>query len=224
MESRFAGSYPAPSTGNVRLVKVITTRQKVLHDWSLINLLSHPGIPWCTGFKHCLCHQPQSFVLRITSKWLNRFISFLTGLMALTYRLSDYILVNFGRDLDLELSQVKYGICCIWTKIEEWSDCHETKNKHIDWTLGLKCDHRVWPWPWPWPWIFKVKYRICSISDERKSTHIDWTLCLKCDLRVWPWPWPWPWNFKVKYGTCYISAKNGLIDTKRNLANILIEL
>ena len=33
----------------------------------------------------------------------------------------------------------------------KWSDCHETKSKHIDWTLRLKCDHRVWPWPWPWP-------------------------------------------------------------------------
>ena len=39
-------------------------------------------------------------------------------------------------------------------------DCHETKSKNIDWTLGLKCDHRVWPWPWPWPLIFKVKYGI----------------------------------------------------------------
>ena len=28
---------------------------------------------------------------------------------------------------------------------EKWSDCHETKNKHIDWTQGLKCDHQVWP-------------------------------------------------------------------------------
>ena len=44
-------------------------------------------------------------------------------------------------------------------------DCHETK-KHIDWNLGLKCDHWVWPWPWPWPWIFKVKYRICYISAK----------------------------------------------------------
>ena len=49
---------------------------------------------------------------------------------------------------------------------QKWSDCHETKSKHIDWTLGLKCDQRVWPWPWPWPWIFKVKYRICYISAK----------------------------------------------------------
>ena len=23
-----------------------------------------------------------------------------------------------------------------------WSDCHETKNEHIDWTLSLKCGHQ----------------------------------------------------------------------------------
>ena len=40
---------------------------------------------------------------------------------------------------------------------QKWSDCHETRNEHIDWTLGLKCEHQFWPWPWPWPWIFKVK-------------------------------------------------------------------
>ena len=48
----------------------------------------------------------------------------------------------------------------IWNLLylsQKWSDCHETKSKHVDWTLGLKCDHRFWPWPWPWPWIFKVK-------------------------------------------------------------------
>ena len=52
----------------------------------------------------------------------------------------------------------------------KWSDCHETKSKHITWTLGLKCDHWVWPWPWPWPWIFKVKYRFCYISAKNGPT------------------------------------------------------
>ena len=57
----------------------------------------------------------------------------------------------------------------IWNLLylsQKFSDCHETKSKHIDCTLGLKCDHWVWPWPWPWPWIFKVKYRICYISAK----------------------------------------------------------
>ena len=83
----------------------------------------------------------------------------------------------------------------------KWSDCHETKSKHIDWTQGLKCDHQVWPLPWPWPWFFKVKYVICYISAQNgchvtKSKHIDWTLGLKCDHQVWPWQWPWSLNFQ----------------------------
>ena len=47
----------------------------------------------------------------------------------------------------------------IWNTLylgQKWSDCHETKSKHIDWTLSLKCDQRIWPWPW----IFKVQYGI----------------------------------------------------------------
>ena len=71
---------------------------------------------------------------------------------------------------------------------QKWSDCHETKSKHINWTLGLKCDHQIWPWPWPWPWIFKVKYGICYISTKsgpittkQKANISIWTLGLKCD-------------------------------------------
>ena len=61
----------------------------------------------------------------------------------------------------------------IWNLLylgQEWSDCHETKSKHIDWIQGLKCDHGIWPWPWPWPWIFKVKYGICYISIKSDLT------------------------------------------------------
>ena len=96
----------------------------------------------------------------------------------------------------------------IWNLLylsQKWSDCYETKSKHINWTLGLKCDHRVWPWPWHWPWIFKVKYRICYISAKngsiatKRKTNISIELQgLKCDHQVWPWPWPWPLIFKVK--------------------------
>ena len=53
----------------------------------------------------------------------------------------------------------------IWNLLylsQKWSDCHERKSKHIDWILGLKCDHRVWPWPW----LIKVKYGICYISAK----------------------------------------------------------
>ena len=118
---------------------------------------------------------------------------------------------------------------------QKWSDCHETKSKHIDWTLGLKCGHRVWPWPWPWPWIFKVKYRICFISakngpiaTKRKANilielqtsnvtngfeldhNLDlWILKLKCDLDLLPHRWPWLWIFMVKFWKSCISEWEG---------------
>ena len=121
----------------------------------------------------------------------------------------------------------------IWNLLylsQKWSDCHETKSKHIEWTLGLKCDHRVWPWPWPWPGIFKVKYAICYISakngpiaTKRKANISIEPQGIKCDHQVSPWPWPWPWLSKVKYWISYISAKSGPIATKRK-ANISIEL
>ena len=71
---------------------------------------------------------------------------------------------------------------------QKWSDWHETKSKHINWTLGLKCDHQIWPWPLHWPLIFKVKYETCSISTKsgpiatkQKANISIWTLGLKCD-------------------------------------------
>ena len=71
---------------------------------------------------------------------------------------------------------------------QKWSDCHETKSEHIDWTLGLKCDHQIWHWQWPWPWIFKGKYEIWYISTKsgpiatrRKANISFWTLGLKFD-------------------------------------------
>ena len=70
---------------------------------------------------------------------------------------------------------------------QKWSNCQETKSKHIDWTQRLKCDHRVWPWPWPWPWILKVKL----------------------DLDLWPHTWPWPWIFMVKFWNSCISEWEG---------------
>ena len=66
----------------------------------------------------------------------------------------------------------------------KWSDCHETKSKHIDWTLMLKCDHRVWPWPWPWPWIFKVKYGISYISAKIGPIIINFS-----DTESWYYLW-----------------------------------
>ena len=119
----------------------------------------------------------------------------------------------------------------IWTLLylsQKWSDCHETKSKHIDWSLDLKYDHRVWPWTWPWPWIFKVKYGIGYISakngliaTKRKAntsiellaSNVTIRFDLGCDLDLEFLRWNM--NF------LYISTKTGPMATKRK-ANILI--
>ena len=179
--------------------------------------------------------RPQILVHAITFEQLFGFLSFLAWLLALTYRLTDQILVDFRRDLDLEFSRSNSelatsqpimvrlprnekqthrlnsrlqmwpsGLTLVMTLTlnfqgqisnwlylsQKWSDCHETKSKHIDWSQDLKCDHQVWPWPWLWPWIFKVKCEIGYIcqkwSDchETKSKHINWTQGVKCDHQI----------------------------------------
>ena len=81
----------------------------------------------------------------------------------------------------------------IWNLIhmgQKWSDCHETKSKHIGWTLCLKCDHRIWPWPWPWPWIFRVKYEIYYILANNGPIAMKQIANISIELfksQMWPW-------------------------------------
>ena len=105
----------------------------------------------------------QILVHAITFEQLFRFLSFFDDCWPWPI---DY-LIRFWSVLVVTLTLNFQGQ--IWNLLylsQKWSDCHETKSKHIDWILGLKCDHRVWPWPWPWPWRFKVKYGICYISAK----------------------------------------------------------
>ena len=85
-----------------------------------------------------------------------------------THRLNSRLQMGpSGLTLAMTLTLNFQGQISNWLYLsQKWSDCHETKSKHIDWTLGFKWDHQVWPWPWPWPWIFKVKYRIEYISAK----------------------------------------------------------
>ena len=105
----------------------------------------------------------------------------------------------------------------IWNLLylnQNWSDCLETKSKHIDWTLGLKCHHQVWPWPWHWPWIFKVKCGICynsakkgPIATKRKAnrsiellaSNVNNGFDLAHDLDIW--------IFKVKCDLDHLVTK-----------------
>ena len=95
---------------------------------------------------------------------LNKFLDFFNFLHDCWPWPIDY-LIRFWSILFVTLTFSFQGQ--IWNLLyfsQKWSNCHETKSKHIDWTLRLKCDHQVWPWPWPWPCIFKVKYGIRYIS------------------------------------------------------------
>ena len=103
----------------------------------------------------------------------------------------------------------------------KWSNCHITKSKDFDWTLGLKCDYQVWSLPWSWPWIFKVKYGICYISTKsgpiatKQKANILIELKVKCNLDLWPQSWPWPRISMVKFWSSCISRMVGLIDIEQ---------
>ena len=61
---------------------------------------------------------------------------------------------------------------------QKWWNCHERKSKHIDWSPGLKCDHRVWPW------FFKVKYGIGYISAKNGLIAMKWKANILIDLKA----------------------------------------
>ena len=83
--------------------------------------------------------------------------------MALAYRFSDYILVDFCREFELELSRSNMEFLfaqpgMVWLPRNEKQTCR-LKSRPQMWPS-------CWPWPWPWPWIFKVKCEISYISAK----------------------------------------------------------
>ena len=70
---------------------------------------------------------------------------------------------DLGHDIDLGFSRSNMKFTISQPKIVRLP---RNKKGNFDWTLGLKCCHRVWPWPWHWPRIFKFKYWICYISAK----------------------------------------------------------
>ena len=131
--------------------------------------LSHPGIP---GVTLCFCTGSYAGAgtagrrLLYKRYLLNNFLYFFHFWHKCWLWSKDY-LIRFWSIFIVTLTLNFQGQ--IWNLLylsQKWSDCHETKSKHINWTLGLKFYHRVWPWPWPWPWIFTVKHGICYISAK----------------------------------------------------------
>ena len=188
--------------------------------WSDCHEMKSKHIDWTLGFKWD--HQvwpwrwPWPWIFKV--KYRIEYISAKNGAIATKQKANisidlktSNVTIRFdlSHDLDLEFSR------SIWYWLylcQKWCDCHETKSEHIDWTLGLKCNHQISPWPWPWPWIIKVKYEICYISTKsgpiatrRKANISIWTLGLKFDngfdlghdLDIWTFKvimWPWPFG------------------------------
>ena len=115
---------------------------------------------FCTGpCTAACCYRLQTFVHAITFQELFGFLSFFAQLLAVAYRLPGQILVIWFSTSSMNFQGQVWNLQYISKK---WFDCHKTKSKHINWTLGLKRAHRVWPWPWN----FKFKYGICYISAK----------------------------------------------------------
>ena len=74
---------------------------------------------------------------------------------------------------------------------QKWFDCHETKRKHIDWTLGLKWDHRVWPWPWPDLEFSRsnMEFAISQLKMVWVPRNEKQTYWLNPRPQIWQWPW-----------------------------------
>ena len=110
----------------------------------------------------------------------------------------------------------------IWNSLhlgQKWSNCHETKSKHIYWTLSLKCDHRIWPWPWPWLnfqgqiWNLLYLSQRWFVYHKMKSKYIEWTEDLN-DNQVWPWPWPWKVTCKDLPDSDRVASDVSMLSTR----------
>ena len=109
------------------------------------------------------------------------------------------------------------------------------KSKHINWTLGLRCDHRFdlchdldlefsrsniefaisQPKMVRLPRNEKQTYRLNSKAPNVTirfdlDHNLDlWIFKVKRDLDLWPHTWPWPWIFMVKFWNSCISEWEG---------------
>ena len=74
---------------------------------------------------------------------------------------------------------------------QKWSDCHKTKSKHINWTLGLKCDHHLWPWPYDLDLEFSRSNTEFAISQPKfvwLPRNKKQTYRLNSRPQMWPSP------------------------------------
>ena len=134
--------------------------------------------------------RPQILVHAMTFEPLFRFLSFLAQLLALNYWLTDYILVDFRRDLDLEFSRSNIELAISQPKKVRLprnnKKTHRLNSSLQMWPLGLTLamtltlnfQGQISNWLY-----LSQKWFDCN---ETKKKHIDCTLDFKCDHRIWP--------------------------------------
>ena len=94
---------------------------------------------------------------------------------------------------------------------QKWPDCHETKNKHIDWPQGLKwnimfhLDHNLELEFSRSNMEFAISHPKWSSCHKMKNKHIDRTEGLKFYHCVWHWTCPWKvrWPGWLKMPACH---------------------
>ena len=88
----------------------------------------------------------------------------------------------------------------------KWPNCNERKSKHIDWTLGLKCNQRIWPWPWPWPLYFQGQmwpWPLITYMALTKDFHISMKFYL--NFKGFQ-SWNCTWKCHLENGCCTVWA------------------
>ena len=116
----------------------------------------------------------QTLVYATTSKQLFRFLSFLAGLMDLTYILHSWFWSISVMTLTLNFQGHIWNLLYLSQK---WSDCHEKR-------ADISIEHQVWPWLWPWLNVFKVKYAICYISAKNGAIATKWKANISLELKA----------------------------------------
>ena len=131
--------------------------------------------------------------------------------MALTHRLFDRILVDFGRDLDFEFLMSNIQFALSQQKIG-WLPRNEKQTYQLNirpqmWqsiltlamTMTLNFQGKIFSLIY-----ISNKCPDCHILENR---NIDCMLGLKNCHQFWTWLWPWPRSFKVKYLISYLRKE-----------------
>ena len=106
--------------------------------------------------------------------------------------------------------------CQIWNLLylsQKLFNCHEMKNEHINWTLGLKCSQHFWHCSWPW--IFKVNFKIAVL--QKWQGWLTLSLIHNHDGDLW-----WPrWGVRFYWIVTGVTSDAGVPSTHLVLIGLI---